>query len=347
MPPRVIKQRGGRAVVSQTHPAATAAAAAAAAARVGASAEKINGGKVSASTRDSPLRAAKTLAQEKISEMCHHTPRAAVAEEAPDDAEDTPGVSIDLAAAVAGAAKSPPPAVLNSPPALPPLWNAWWCGDCTVLHFVGDGGELEGPCQMCQATSPKRNHVMLDPDEQDRLRRTPGLSYTVLNHLPPSTSHMIGKTSGLLPADDSSKKSSSSSSVDLEDGLGLKNWSDDEDDGNFLGKTDHEVSKYSFFDRLEHYMDGELIVEENRKSVELAVMVEAGANVREMGTMTKELRANRFHSEYISILNEIPDSRFGEEGLRMSMTHRFKGMRKGEMTAENLLRKYEGELTGL
>ena len=42
MPPRVVKQRGGRAVVSQTHPAATAAAAAAAAAaaRVGASAEK-------------------------------------------------------------------------------------------------------------------------------------------------------------------------------------------------------------------------------------------------------------------------------------------------------------------
>ena len=85
MPPRVIKQRGGRAVVSQTHPAATAAAAAAAAARVGASAEKINGGKVSASKHDSPLRAAKTLAQEKISEMCHHNPRAAVAEEAPDD----------------------------------------------------------------------------------------------------------------------------------------------------------------------------------------------------------------------------------------------------------------------
>ena len=94
-------------------------------------------------------------------------------------------------------------------------------------------------------------------------------------------------------------------------------------------------------------MDGELIVEENRKSVELAVMVEAGANVREMGVMTKELHANRFHSEYTSILNEIPDSRFGEEGLRMSMTHRFKGMRKGEMTAENLLRKYKTELTGL
>jgi hypothetical protein len=39
-------------------------------------------------------------------------------------------------------------------------------------------------------------------------------------------------------------------------------------------------------------MERELIKEENRKSVELAIMVEAGSNVREMGVMTKELRAN-------------------------------------------------------
>jgi hypothetical protein len=64
MPPRVIK-RGGRATVSLTHPAATAATttAAAVATRVEAAADKINGGKFSTPTsRDSPLRAAKTLA---------------------------------------------------------------------------------------------------------------------------------------------------------------------------------------------------------------------------------------------------------------------------------------------
>ena len=112
-------------------------------------------------------------------------------------------------------------------------------------------------------------------------------------------------------------------------------------------KTDQEVSKYSFYDRLEHYMERELIKEENRKSVKLAIMVEAGANVREMGVMTKELRANRSHSEYVSIIAEIPDTRFEDDSLRASMQHCFKGMRKGEMTAENLLRKYESELTTL
>jgi hypothetical protein len=68
MPPRVARLPSGRATVNQNHPAATAAAAA----RVVA-AGKINGGKISAPTsRDSPSRAAKTLANEKISEICHH-----------------------------------------------------------------------------------------------------------------------------------------------------------------------------------------------------------------------------------------------------------------------------------
>jgi len=152
--------------------------------------------------------------------------------------------------------------------------------------------------------------------------------------------------SGMSSADESSKNSSSVGIDGL--GLGDPSWSGAEDDDDFEGiKTDQEVGKYSFLERLEHYMDGEFIQDENRKSVELAVMVEAGANVREMGVMTKELRANCFHSEYMSILSDIPDSRFGEEGLRASMMHRFKGMRKGEMTAENLLRKYEGELATL
>ena len=166
MPPRVARPLSGRAIVSQTHPAATAAAAAA---RVEAAADKINGGKFSTPTsRDSPSRFAKTLAIEKISEICHHHPCAAVA-------QATTGVLVDFADAVTGVTVLPREIPLVA--ALPPLWNAWWCGACTALHFVGDGGELIGPCQMCQVRNPVRNHVMLDPDERKELRRTPGLSY--------------------------------------------------------------------------------------------------------------------------------------------------------------------------
>ena len=63
MPPCVARLPSGRATVNQNHPAATAAAAATLVVAAG----KINGGKISAPTsRDSPLRAAKTLANEKI-----------------------------------------------------------------------------------------------------------------------------------------------------------------------------------------------------------------------------------------------------------------------------------------
>ncbi len=91
MPPR--RPPSGRTTVNQNHPAATAAAAArvvavnqnhpaataAAAARVVAAGE-INGVNFSApATRESPSRHSKTVANEKISEMCHHNPRVAIA----------------------------------------------------------------------------------------------------------------------------------------------------------------------------------------------------------------------------------------------------------------------------
>jgi hypothetical protein len=163
----------GRATVHQNHPAATAAAAA----RVVA-AGKINGGKFSApATRESPSRLSKTVANEKISEMCPHIPRAAIAMEAPDDAQATADVTVDFtdvgATGVTVLDAVVLPAEIPLVAALPPLWNTWWCGECTALHFVGDGGELIGPCLMCQVRSPIRKHVMLDPDELEELRRTP------------------------------------------------------------------------------------------------------------------------------------------------------------------------------
>ena len=40
--------------------------------------------------------------------------------------------------------------------------------------------------------------------------------------------------------------------------------------------TNAEVSKYMFFQRLRHYMEGEKISHSNRKAVEMALLVEAG-----------------------------------------------------------------------
>ena len=50
-------------------------------------------------------------------------------------------------------------------------------------------------------------------------------------------------------------------------------------------------------------------------------MVEAGSIVREMGAMTKERREQAFHSEYMSLISEIPDKRFVDVTVRQQMRH--------------------------
>ena len=110
------------------------------------------------------------MANKTIIEICHHNPRTAVAVEAPADAQATAGVMVDFTAVAAtgiSVLNDVVPAEIPRVAALPPLRNAWWCGDCTALQFVGDGGELRGPCLMCQVRSPVRNHDMLDPDERE------------------------------------------------------------------------------------------------------------------------------------------------------------------------------------
>jgi len=85
---------------------------------------------------------------------------------------------------------------------------------------------------------------MLDPDEREELRRTPGLSYqpSGVVYSPPSPSRVM-KTSGMSSPDDSSQDSSSVSS-DGGLGIGKLSFSGEDDYDDFEGeKTDQEVSK--------------------------------------------------------------------------------------------------------
>jgi hypothetical protein len=54
--------------------------------------------------------------------------------------------------------------------------------------------------------------------------------------------------------------------------------------------TDNEVSKYSFFKRLKHYMEGHKITEGIHASVALCIFIEAGAAVCGMDPMKKECK---------------------------------------------------------
>jgi hypothetical protein len=112
--------------------------------------------------------------------------------------------------------------------------------------------------------------------------------------------------------------------------------------------TDNEVSKYSFYSRLTHYMEGHKISESNRAAVELCVLSEAGAFVRNMDPMKKEKKERVFFAKYLSIIDNIEDDQFENTGIpvRDIMRRIYKGAKK-DNTPKSLWRKYEAELTAL
>jgi ribosomal protein L28 len=82
---------------------------------------------------------------------------------------------------------------------------------------------------------------------------------------------------------------------------------------------DNKVSKYSFYSCLTHYMEGLKISESNRTAVELCLLSEAGAFVRNMDPMKKDKKERFF------LLSISPSSM----KLRMtsSRTQRIKSVR--------------------
>jgi len=110
--------------------------------------------------------------------------------------------------------------------------------------------------------------------------------------------------------------------------------------------TDNEVSKYSSFARLMHYMDGKKISEANRAAVKVCILVEAGAAVRSMDPMKNEKTEKAFFDKYMGILDEIEDDQFKNDSIREAM-HRHYKKANLDNNATRLWRKYESDLTEL
>ena len=112
--------------------------------------------------------------------------------------------------------------------------------------------------------------------------------------------------------------------------------------------TDNEVSKYSFYSCLTHYMEGHKISESNRAAVELCLLSEAGAFVRNMDPMKKDKKRGLFFAKYLSTIDEIEDDQFEnkENPVRENMRRMYKGAKKVN-SPKSLWRKYKVELTGL
>ena len=126
----------------------------------------------------------------------------------------------------------------------------------------------------------------------------------------------------------------------------------DYDDGEYAdpevdSPTDGEVSKYSFFQRLTHYMDGATINQQNRKAIEIAILVEAFTKVRDMDPMKKATREDILLRKYTGIISEIEDNCFEDPTVRESMLSGYKGAKREGLKGSNLLRKIDIEMTNV
>ncbi len=90
-------------------------------------------------------------------------------------------------------------------------------------------------------------------------------------------------------------------------------------------------------------MEGAKITQQNRKAVEIAILVEAGTYVRNMDAMKKTKREEKLFSKYLSIINEIEDDRFEYDSVHRDMLHKYKGA-KLPLSGANLLRKLDLEM---
>jgi hypothetical protein len=105
---------------------------------------------------------------------------------------------------------------------------------------------------------------------------------------------------------------------------------------------DAEINKYSFLERLRHYMDGNKISDANRKCVEWAILFEVGTLVRNMDTMrTADMEASIF-GKYVNIVHDIEDEHFECDSVRAKMLHMYKSGKK-DLPGRSLLRKWKSE----
>jgi len=109
--------------------------------------------------------------------------------------------------------------------------------------------------------------------------------------------------------------------------------------------SDAQVSRFTFHERLVHYLDGEEITKHTRGAVEIAVMVEAGTFVCDGKTDRKEKLEQNFYDKYLDLIEEIEDDNF-VPGVRDLMIKAYYKA-KSENTPKSLFRKYKEVMTQL
>ncbi len=110
--------------------------------------------------------------------------------------------------------------------------------------------------------------------------------------------------------------------------------------GNVDLDTEGAVSDFSFVDRLIQFLRGEKISPENRASVELAILCQAGADTYDRGLTDSNGREDAILQAYKSLLDEIDVVAFSSPSFKEEMSVRLKGAQK-PLNGASLWLKYK------
>jgi hypothetical protein len=146
------------------------------------------------------------------------------------------------------------------------------------------------------------------------------------------------KTAGLFDLGKDLGLGNSSDVGDVGEGGKDSGGSNDElqllNDGNL--PTNAEVSTYCFHQCLIHYMEGIKINQQNRKAIELVILVKAGTFVRNMDPTKKLKRKEVLLSKFMNIINEIEDVHFEDDSVQVDMLNGYKGANKEAFRAKSV-----------
>lgn len=107
------------------------------------------------------------------------------------------------------------------------------------------------------------------------------------------------------------------------------------------------AGKYSFAERVQYFLQGNLISSVNRNAVELCVIAEVGRIVNEAGSFNIGVQKEMFINQYAIEIQSLDPSLFISQDLRQKMCTRLENGRKDEFGAKDMYKKWKKMCTEL
>ena len=138
-------------------------------------------------------------------------------------------------------------------------------------------------------------------------------------------------------------KSSSSESSDDDSDVGDKSTEPSSAFDPYDACFDEAARDYPFDMRVKHFLKGRVITEQNRRPVEIAILVAAATDTITEGQMDSEASGGVLVTKYLEILGSFDSNMFVDDTIQNVMSQKMKGMQGNLVPSSGvaLFRKYK------